>query len=155
VPVGERDEEVSETGASVEEDAPAPRPTTVYEILGGMPFFEEVVERFYRRVATDLLLRPLYPDDLVASKRHLALFLAQYWGGPTTYDEERGHPRLRMRHAPFVIGEPERDAWLRHMNAAIESLLDDYDIHPVVESRLLDYMASTADFLVNVRMPRA
>lgn len=154
MPVGERDDEVSETGTSVEAAATPPRPTTLYEILGGMPFFEELVERFYRRVATDLLLRPLYPDDLAGSKRHLALFLAQYWGGPGTYSDERGHPRLRMRHAPFVIGEPERDAWLRHMSAAIDSLLDDYDVHPVVESRLLEYMASTADFLVNTRMPR-
>jgi hemoglobin len=127
------------------------RPTTVYAILGGMEFFQELVERFYKRVATDLLLRPLYPDDLSGSKRHLALFLAQYWGGPTTYNDERGHPRLRMRHNPFVIGEPERDAWLRHMNAAIESLLDECDIHPVVESRLLDYMASAADAMVNTR----
>jgi hemoglobin len=153
VPVGERDDEVSDSGSSVEAADPAPRPTTMYEILGGMPFFDELVERFYRRVATDILLRPLYPDDLGASKRHLALFLAQYWGGPTTYNDERGHPRLRMRHAPFVIGEPERDAWLRHMTAAIESLLDDYDVHPVVEARLLDYMSSTADFLVNTRLP--
>lgn len=128
-----------------------PRPTSVYDILGGMAFFEELVERFYRRVATDLLLRPLYPDDLSGSKEHLTLFLAQYWGGPTTYSEERGHPRLRMRHAPFVIGEPERDAWLRHMTAAIESLLDECDVHPVVEARLLDYMASAADAMVNTR----
>jgi hemoglobin len=127
------------------------RPITVYEALGGMSFFEELVERFYKRVGTDLLLRPLYPDDLTDSKRHLALFLAQYWGGPTTYSEERGHPRLRMRHGPFVIGEPERDAWLRHMTAALESMLDDYDVHPVVESRLLDYFTSAADAMVNAR----
>jgi hemoglobin len=125
--------------------------TTVYDALGGLSFFEELVDRFYRRVATDLLLRPLYPDDLTASKRHLALFLAQYWGGPTTYSEERGHPRLRMRHAPFMIGEPERDAWLRHMAAALDSLVDERDVHPAVEARLLDYLTSTADFLVNAR----
>ncbi len=133
------------------EDRAGKEQVTVYDILGGMPFFDELVDRFYKRVATDLLLRPLYPDDLSGSKRHLSLFLAQYWGGPTTYMEERGHPRLRMRHAPFVIGEPERDAWLRHMNAAIESLLDECDIHPVVEARLLDYMASAADAMVNLR----
>ena len=141
---GERDD----VGEDKARDA-APRPTTVYDILGGMAFFEALVERFYRGVATDLLLRPLYPDDLSESKEHLTLFLVQYWGGPTTYSEQRGHPRLRMRHAPFIIGEPERDAWLRHMNAAIESLLDDYDVHPVVEARLLDYMASAADAMVN------
>jgi hemoglobin len=127
------------------------RATTVYDALGGQPFFEELVERFYRRVATDLLLRPLYPDDLGASKRHLALFLAQYWGGPTTYSDERGHPRLRMRHAPFIIGEPERDAWLRHMTAALDSLVDEHDVHPVVEAHLLEYFSSTADAMVNVR----
>jgi hemoglobin len=142
VPDGERDE----IG-----DAVRTNPITVYEALGGMSFFEELVERFYKRVATDLLLRPLYPDDLSGSKRHLSLFLAQYWGGPATYMEERGHPRLRMRHAPFVIGEPERDAWLRHMAAALDSLVDERDVHPVVESRLLDYLASTADAMVNAR----
>jgi hemoglobin len=123
----------------------------MYEALGGMSFFEDLVERFYKRVATDLLLRPLYPDDLADSKRHLALFLAQYWGGPTTYSDQRGHPRLRMRHAPFIIGEPERDAWLRHMSAALDSLVDDHDVHPVVEARLLDYLVSTADAMVNAR----
>lgn len=126
-------------------------PITVYDALGGMSFFEELVERFYKRVATDLLLRPLYPDDLTDSKRHLALFLGQYWGGPTTYSDERGHPRLRMRHSPFVISEPERDAWMRHMAAALDSLVDERDVHPVVEARLLDYLASTADAMVNAR----
>jgi len=126
---------------------------TVYGAVGGMPFFVDLVDRFYRRVATDILLRPLYPDDLHESRRHLALFLAQYWGGPTTYSDERGHPRLRMRHAPFVIGEAERDAWVRHMAAALDSLLDDHDVHPVVEARMLDYFTSTADFLVNARLP--
>jgi hemoglobin len=123
----------------------------MYEAMGGMPFFEDLVERFYKRVATDLLLRPLYPDDLAESKRHLALFLAQYWGGPTTYSDQRGHPRLRMRHAPFIIGEPERDAWLRHMTAALDSIVDEHDVHPVVEARLLDYLTATADAMVNAR----
>jgi hemoglobin len=150
VAAGERDDD-GEGSRDAADVAAAPRPTTVYEILGGMPFFAELVERFYRGVATDLLLRPLYPDDLSDSKEHLTLFLAQYWGGPTTYSEQRGHPRLRMRHAPFIIGEPERDAWLRHMNAAIDSLLDEHDVHPVIEARLLDYMASAADAMVNTR----
>jgi hemoglobin len=123
----------------------------MYEAMGGMPFFEDLVERFYKRVATDLLLRPLYPDDLAESKRHLVLFLAQYWGGPTTYSDQRGHPRLRMRHAPFIIGEPERDAWLRHMTAALDSIVDEHDLHPVVEARLLDYLTATADAMVNAR----
>jgi hemoglobin len=124
---------------------------TVYEAVGGQAFFDDLVERFYRRVAMDPLLRPLYPDDLTGPKRHLALFLGQYWGGPTTYSDERGHPRLRMRHAPFVIGEPERDAWLRHMGAALDSLVVERGLHPVVEARLLDYFGMTADAMVNAR----
>ncbi|MGH9230569.1 MAG: globin [Acidimicrobiales bacterium] len=123
----------------------------VYEALRGQPFFDDLVERFYRRVTMDPLLRPLYPDDLDGPRRHLALFLGQYWGGPTTYSEERGHPRLRMRHAPFVIGEPERDAWLRHMGAALDSLVVERGVHPVVEARLLDHFAMTADAMVNAR----
>ena len=124
---------------------------SLYEALGGQPFFHELVDRFYRRVALDPVLRPLYPDDLSDPRRHLALFLGQYWGGPTTYSDERGHPRLRMRHARFVIGEPERDAWLRHMAAALDSLVVERDIHPVVEARLLDYFAMAADGMINAR----
>lgn len=94
---------------------------TVYEVVGGAPFFVELVERFYAGVAADELLRPSYPDDLTESKAHLTLFLMQYWGGPTIYSQGRGHPRLRMRHAPFVIGQAEREAWLRHMTAAVDA----------------------------------
>lgn len=121
----------------------------MYNMLGGMAFFDALVERFYQGVATDLLLRPLYPEDLADSKRHLALFLAQYWGGPTTYSDERGHPRLRMRHAPFVIGEPERDAWMRHMLAAIDGTLDEFDVHPTVEARLQEYFDMAATHMIN------
>ena len=117
----------------------------VYEALGGQPFFDDLVERFYRRVAMDPLLRPLYPDDLTGPRRHLALFLGQYWGGPTTYSGERGHPRLRMRHAPFVIGEPERDAWLRHMREAIAWT----DPPPEVTTRLLAYVDMAAEAMRN------
>jgi hemoglobin len=145
VSAGDRDDD---NGA--EEVAPR-RPMTVYRVVGGMDFFDELVERFYKRVATDLLLRPLYPDDLGDTKRHLALFLAQYWGGPNIYSDERGHPRLRMRHAPFIITDAERDAWMRHMAAALDSLVDEHDVHPVVEARLLDYFASTAEAMVNAR----
>jgi hemoglobin len=123
----------------------------VHDEVGGGEFFVELVERFYARVATDLLLRPLYPDDLSAPKRHLALFLQQYWGGPGTYSEERGHPRLRARHVPFVIGEAERDAWFRHMAAALDSLVEERGIDPRTEARMLDYFAQAADFLVNAR----
>jgi hemoglobin len=123
----------------------------LYEALGGQEFFDELVERFYRRVALDVVLRPLYPDDLTDSKRHLALFLGQYWGGPTTYSEERGHPRLRLRHAPFAIGTAERDAWLRDMTAALDSLVVERDIHPVVEARLVDYLVMAAEGMINTR----
>jgi hemoglobin len=123
----------------------------VHDEVGGGEFFVDLVERFYARVATDLLLRPLYPDDLTAPKRHLALFLQQYWGGPGTYSEERGHPRLRARHVPFVIGEAERDAWFRHMAAALDSLVEERGIDPRIEARMLDYFAQAADFLVNAR----
>jgi hemoglobin len=95
---------------------------TVYEAAGGMPFFERLVGAFYDAVETDVVLRPLYPDDLEPPRRNLTLFLAQYWGGPRTYDQERGHPRLRMRHHPFAIGPAERDRWLIHMRSAIASL---------------------------------
>ncbi len=123
----------------------------MHDAVGGEEFFAELVERFYRGVATDLLLRPLYPDDLTAPKRHLALFLQQYWGGPGTYSEERGHPRLRARHVPFVIGEAERDAWLAHMAGALASLVEERGLAPEVEARMLGYFADAADFLVNAR----
>ena len=92
---------------------------TLFDRVGGEPFFVDLVDRFYLGVAGDPLLRPLYPEDLAESARHLALFLMQYWGGPPTYNEQRGHPRLRMRHARFVIGPGERDAWLRHMSSTL------------------------------------
>jgi hemoglobin len=94
--------------------------TTLYERAGGMPFFERLVGRFYASLDTDPILRPLYPDaDLGPAQRRLTLFLAQYWGGPRTYDDERGHPRLRMRHAPFAIDVAARDRWLSLMRAAL------------------------------------
>jgi hemoglobin len=93
---------------------------SLYDRAGGMPFFEDLVARFYRGVADDDVLRPLYPEaDLAPAQRRLTLFLAQYWGGPRTYDDERGHPRLRMRHAPFPIDAVARDRWLVHMHAAL------------------------------------
>jgi hemoglobin len=125
--------------------------SSVFDAVGGQEFFDDLVARFYKAVGTDLLLRPLYPDDLSASERHLALFLGQYWGGPTTYSDERGHPRLRMRHAPFVVGEPERDAWLRHMNAALDALVTERGIDPQIEARMLEYFAMAADAMVNTR----
>jgi hemoglobin len=123
----------------------------VHDAVGGEAFFVDLVDRFYAGVASDLLLRPLYPDDLTDPKRHLVLFLQQYWGGPGTYSEERGHPRLRQRHAPFVIGEPERDAWLRHMAAALDAVVTERGIAPELEAELLRYFLQAADFMVNAR----
>ncbi|MFV0257717.1 MAG: globin [Acidimicrobiales bacterium] len=103
-------------------DAESDSPVTLYQAVGGRTYFTAVVDEFYRRVADDPLLRPMYPDDLVESRRTLTLFLIQYWGGPTDYSDERGHPRLRMRHVPFVIGAAERTAWLGHMRDAVGSV---------------------------------
>jgi len=121
------------------------REVTVYEVVGGMPFFERLVARFYEGVASDDVLRPLYPDDLEAPAHRLTLFLAQYWGGPTTYDDERGHPRLRMRHAPFPIGETERLAWLGHMRRALDAL----DLPPAQHDTLWQYLEMAAFSLQN------
>jgi hemoglobin len=122
---------------------------TLYERVGGEPFFVDLVDRFYLGVAGDPLLRPLYPDDLTESSRHLALFLMQYWGGPSTYGEERGHPRLRMRHAPFVVGPAERDSWLRHMLAALLELESASRIADADARDLRDYLEMAANSLVN------
>jgi len=98
--------------------------TSLYEAVGGSAFFEELVDRFYDRVAADSELLAVYPEptDLGPARRHLALFLSEYWGGPAGYSEERGHPRLRMRHSAFEIGTAERDRWLEHMRAAVGEL---------------------------------
>jgi hemoglobin len=119
--------------------------TSVFDAVGGMPFFTALVDRFYALVARDIMLRPLYPDDLRPSADHLALFLAQYWGGPTTYSDSRGHPRLRMRHAHFAVGQRERDRWLAAMTAA----LDEAELDADLRQRFLDYFAMAADHLVN------
>ena len=100
---------------------------TLYERVGGDAFFIELVNRFYDGVASDERLRPMYPEDLGDSRQHLAWFLIQYWGGPTTYQQERGHPRLRLRHAPHHIDAPARDAWLEHMFAALDAMPLDVD----------------------------
>ena len=120
---------------------------TLYDRAGGLPFFERLVDRFYEGVITDSVLWPLYPDhsDLVGARRRLTLFLAQYWGGPTTYMDERGHPRLRMRHMPFVVGPLERDRWLVHMAAAIEEVCDDEG----VKAELFGYFIPAAEHLRN------
>jgi hemoglobin len=99
------------------------REGTLYDAVGGEPLFRRLVGGFYQRVRQDPILRPLYPEDeLDDAEERLRMFLIQYWGGPATYSEQRGHPRLRMRHAPFAIGEQERDAWLRNMRAALDEV---------------------------------
>jgi hemoglobin len=122
--------------------APVP---TLYDRVGGRSFFFDLIERFYAGVEADPVLRPLYPDDLGPSKQHLALFLIQYWGGPPTYSLERGHPRLRMRHFPFAIGQAQRDAWLHHMRAAVESSPAD----AATREAMLSYFEMAATSLIN------
>ena len=117
---------------------------TVYDVVGD-DFFVELVDRFYAGVEGDPTLRPMYPEDLSGARRRLALFLIQYWGGPPTYSEERGHPRLRMRHMPFVVDEVARDAWLAHMRHALEVS----DAPGPVKDVMGDYFAKSADFLRN------
>ena len=119
---------------------------SVYELAGGEPVFRLLVQRFYARVAEDPVLRAVYPDDdLSPATERLTLFLIQYWGGPSTYSQQRGHPRLRMRHQPFAIGQAERDAWLGHMTAAVDSL----DLAPAVSKALLDYFATASNAMIN------
>ena len=120
---------------------------TFYDTVGGEETFRLLVHRFYAGVADDPVLRPLYPEpDLSGAEERLRMFLVQYWGGPRTYSERRGHPRLRMRHAPFRIGRAEHDAWLARMRAAMDSieLTDDQ------RSTLWDYLVMAAQSLVNV-----
>jgi hemoglobin len=121
----------------------------LFDRVDGERFFVELVDRFYRGVAGDPLLRPLYPDDLIEARRHLALFLMQYWGGPPTYNEERGHPRLRMRHVPFIIGPAERDAWLRHMLGAVTHMAETTDLSDSDAEELRAYFDMAAHQLVN------
>jgi hemoglobin len=117
-----------------------------YEAVGGEETFTRLVHHFYAGVAADPLLRPLYPDDdLADAEIRLRMFLIQYWGGPRTYDEQRGHPRLRMRHAPFHIDARARDAWLRHMRAAVLSLR----LEPEFEEQLWRYLDDAAHALTN------
>lgn len=118
----------------------------LFDSVGGLPFFETLVGRFYDGVEADDVLRPLYPDpDLAPARRRLTLFLAQYWGGPSTYSLERGHPRLRARHLGFSIGPAARDRWLRHMLTAVEASGADVD----VRSRLTEYFVSAAVAMQN------
>ena len=121
-------------------------PQNFYAEVGGAPVFEKIVARFYEQVAKDEILRPLYPEeDLGPAEVRLRMFLEQYWGGPTTYSEQRGHPRLRMRHSPFMVTPAARDLWLKHMRVAV----DDLGLSPLHESLLWDYLERAAHSMVN------
>ena len=121
-------------------------PLSLYDRAGGTPFFEALVGRFYAGVGADPILRAIYPEpDLAPAQRRLTLFLIQYWGGPRTYDDERGHPRLRMRHFPFAIGPAERDRWLVHMRAALAEVSP----APDVAAALDRYFTMAADAMRN------
>jgi hemoglobin len=124
-------------------------PRQVYEAIGGDPTFRRLVEAFYRRIEGDPLLRPLFPADLAVGKEKQFLFLAQYFGGPDRYTERYGHPRLRMRHLPFPIGQAERDAWLGHMLAAIEEV----GIREPYASVMRDYFERASAFMINRAQP--
>ncbi len=125
-------------------------PDTPYDDFGGEAFFTALVADFYRGVAEDPMLRPMYPEhDLGPAERRLRLFLIQYWGGPTTYSQERGHPRLRMRHAPFPVDEEARDRWLAHMRAA----LDLRTLPRELDEQLWQYLEHAATFMMNTDNP--
>ena len=119
---------------------------SLYEEMGGRATFEQLVSHFYALVAVDPVLRPMYPDeDFKGAADRLLMFLEQYWGGPHTYSEQRGHPRLRMRHAPFHIGELERDVWLKHMQSAVNEL----EMNPELKQELWNYFVMAAHSMVN------
>jgi len=119
---------------------------TFYAAIGGHETIKGIVDRFYAGVADDPLLRPMYPeDDLAPAARRFTMFLEQYWGGPTTYSQERGHPRLRMRHAPFPVTPEAKDRWLMHFRAA----LDGADLSPEHDEQFWAYAQHAAMFMVN------
>jgi hemoglobin len=122
--------------------------TSFYDQVGGEQFFERLVDTFYEGVEKSEVLRAMYPEDLGESKRHMVLFLTQYWGGPSTYQQERGHPRLRMRHAPFRITKAARDAWLEAMNAALASVRGELTADQLTE--MTSYFEMAANQMRNV-----
>jgi hemoglobin len=120
-------------------------PRAIFTLVGGMPTFQRLADAFYRRVERDASLRPMFQADLQQASEHLALFLAQYFGGPDDYHQQRGHPRLRMRHLPFRIGPAERDAWVGHMLGA----LDEVGIPEPARTLMEEYFERSATFLIN------
>jgi hemoglobin len=130
--------------------------TTIYAEMGGSKFFTTLVHHFYAGVGSDPLLRPMYPDDDLAPAEHrLLMFLEQYWGGPTTYSQERGHPRLRLRHAPYVIDDEARDHWIGHMRHALDAAMTEHDLDPALEQQLWHYLMGAAYAMVNAEPPQA
>jgi hemoglobin len=129
---------------------------SLYDAVGGEPFFVELVRRFYAGVASDEILKPMYPaEDMTGAQERLTLFLMQFWGGPNTYSDTRGHPRLRMRHAPFSVDRAARDAWMSHMAAAVDSLLGNVEGGEPVIDALMGYFERSAEFMRNVDEPEA
>ncbi len=124
---------------------------TLFEAVGGVDYFVDLVEHFFARVETDPIVRGLYPDDLTEAKWRTSMFLAQFWGGPNTYSDVRGHPRLRARHLPFVIGTPERDGWVRHMMGAVDDTAGGLPpaIFDAVRPMLENYFENAATAMVN------
>lgn len=123
-----------------------------YEVVGGHETFARLVARFYQSVAADPVLRPMYPEEsLDGAADRLLMFLEQYWGGPSTYQEQRGHPRLRMRHAPFAINPEARDRWIGHMRTAVDSL----GLAPLNAGTLMEYLKRAAHSMVNTHEPGA
>ena len=122
----------------------------LFDRVDGEAFFTRLVDRFYDQVVVDPLLGPLYPpDDLDGARERLRLFLMQFWGGPQTYSEQRGHPRLRMRHAPYVIGEAEREAWFRMMAIAVGEMVEAGELSTDDEALMMGYFAHSAKFMMN------
>lgn len=122
---------------------------SLYELVGGEPTFIELIDRFYAKIETDEVLRPLFPEDMEPGKRHEYLFLVQFFGGPTHYSEERGHPRLRMRHNPFQIDLEARNRWLHHMLTSI----DEIGIEEPMRGVMRDYFERSSAFMINVDNP--
>lgn len=126
------------------------QPVTYYEAMGGHAFFDDLVAEFYRGVADDAELRAMYPEaDLAPAQERLMLFLEQYWGGPTTYSDDRGHPRLRMRHIPFAVTPRMRDAWLHHMLGGLDVVGPRHELDPQLDAILRDYLTRAADSMIN------
>lgn len=126
-----------------------PSPITYFGRLGGQPFFDGLADHFYERIRTDPVLQSMFPDDLTAAKRHLATFLAQFWGGPSAYLEERGHPALRRRHAPFPISPAARDAWVAAMREALDAQAAVSDIDEDIRAAMEEYFDRASTWLIN------